>query len=56
MIKSGMNLHPNLNAYGDVENLSRFNSNSFKTYCKNKLDDCESDLSFIKNLIISTIN
>lgn len=43
-----MEKHPNLSAYDDVENLSRFTIETFKSYCNNKLKECEDEVLFIE--------
>lgn len=43
-----INMHVNLTAYNDVENLSRFTPESFKNYCEKKLADCDKHIAFIK--------
>ncbi|MCV2885435.1 class I SAM-dependent methyltransferase [Aestuariibacter sp. AA17] len=40
--------HINYHAYDDVENMKRFDSESFQQYCQSKLDSCDKHVKFIK--------
>lgn len=48
-----MQEHPNLSAYNDVENLSRFTEESFINYCNKKLKECEEETEFIRNNFVN---
>lgn len=41
-------MHVNLTAYSDVENLRRFSSKSFASYCDGKFAGCDKHIAFIK--------
>ena len=43
-----MEEHPNLSAYNDVENLTRFTDESFRNYCRSKLGECKDEVEFIR--------
>ena len=45
--------HIDLTAYDDVENLDRFNENSFINYCNEKLGGCTKHINFINKYIIN---
>ena len=41
-------MHPNLTAYEGVEQLDRFDEESFGRYCQDKLDSCDKHIAFLR--------
>ena len=46
-----MDNRQNLESYNDVENLERFNEDSFAEYCRMKLDTAKTNINFIKKYV-----